>query len=117
MSNGEVAAVIKVQRANAAEMIAGADPVPGAAAAGGPAAAAKDRMLDISIKIARVLLKWPDARKALLLMEQHHGKECVTDSPAKLEKIIQLCGGAESPSLGPAIVEVLKGGPCDAPTW
>ena len=68
-----------------------------------------DRMLDITIKIARVITKFPEVHQKLRFMEQRYGKECLCDSPSKLEKVIQGCGGSDSPSLGQALCDVLDG--------
>ena len=124
VSNAELHQTINLQRASAAELVAGASDVsavapdgsPGApdVSAGAPPASAKldaasTRMLDITIKIARTIIKFPDVLAQLRFMEQKYGKECLCDSPAKLEKIIQRCGGAESPTLGEHIIDVLNG--------
>ena len=42
-------------------------------------------------------------------MEQRWGRECLCDSPAKLEKVVQLCGGAESIQLGENMTDVIDG--------
>ena len=66
-------------------------------------------ILDITIKVARTLQKYPALRAKLRLMEQRWGRECLCDSPAKLEKIIQACGGAESVQLGENMATVMEG--------
>ena len=58
------------------------------------------RMLDITIKIARMLNAFPETLNALRYLEQRWGKACLCDSPAKLEKVLQQCGGIESAHLG-----------------
>ena len=117
--NAEIAAKINVHRAVAAETgalagVSAADvdpesptkaPKPGSKAGEEVAA----RMLDITIKVARVLLKYPQLRLKLRLMEQRWGRECLCDSAAKLEKVIQLCGGADSIQLGENMTDVIDG--------
>ncbi len=46
--------------------------------------AEKDRMLELTIKIARVLMAFPTVHKRLRIMEQRWGRECLSDDPAKL---------------------------------
>ena len=102
----EIREAITVQRAKLSEVLAdvsAADTEPGDE----HPAAHKDkdvkgavRMLDITIRLARVLQKYPQVLKKLRYMEQRWGKECLCDSPAKLEKIIQQCGGMECAVLG-----------------
>jgi|GEM_PF-6765236 len=118
--NAEIAAKIHVHRAVAAETgalagVSAADvdpesptkaPKPGSMKAGEEVAA---RMLDITIKVARVLLKYPALRMKLRLLEQRWGRECLCDSAAKLEKVIQLCGGADSIQLGENMNDVIDG--------
>ena len=58
------------------------------------------RMLDITIKIARMFLMFPETLTALRFLEQRWGKVCLCDSAAKLEKVIQQCGGSDSAHLG-----------------
>ena len=66
-------------------------------------------MLDLTIKIARVIMKFPEILHELRYLEQRFGRECLSDSPAKLEKIIQQCGGADAPTLGTDVADVLDG--------
>ena len=42
------------------------------------------RMLELTIKIARVLIAFPTVHKRLRIMEQRWGRECLSDDPAKL---------------------------------
>ena len=110
VTNSELHDAIKVARANASELVGAPD-----VSAGTPKpAAANVRMLDLTIKLARVIMKFPEILYKLRYMEQRYGKECLCDSPAKLEKIIQQCGGADCPGLGAAVCEVLDG---TAPVW
>jgi hypothetical protein len=57
-------------------------------------------MLDITIRIAKALKKYPTVHTKLRLMEQKWGRGCLCDSPAKMEKLMQCCGGSESATLG-----------------
>jgi len=106
VTNQEIRDVMVLQRAHAAESVAGASGVSADAPEESPTkdSKAKDqsaqRMLGITIKIARVLGKFPQVLARLRFMEQRWGRECLCDSPAKLERIIQLCGGPEAPNLG-----------------
>ena len=68
-----------------------------------------DRMLDLVIKIARVLQDHPTVKEKLRLLEQRWGRECLTDSPSKLERLIQQCGGAETKQVAEFLVDVIDG--------
>ena len=59
---------------------------------------AEHRMLDVTIKLAKVLTASPTLRAKLQFLEQRLGIECLCDSPSKLESLLQLCGGFQSPS-------------------
>ena len=82
------------------------DPGPSDVSAGGPSptktkpADVNTRMLDLNIKIARVLMKHPQVLRELRFFEQKFGNECLCDSPSKLEKVIHGCGGIGSAGLG-----------------
>ena len=113
VQNSEIAAKINVHRAADTGKLAGvseadADDNSTPAKKKGKADDAA-RMLEISIKLARVLMKYPALRVKLRLLEQRWGRECLCDSPAKLEKIVQMCGGADSVQLGENMDLVLNG--------
>ena len=107
VTNQEIRDTISIHRAKASEVLAdvsAAEADANEARTAAPKDKDKDRgaqrMLDISIKLARVLAKHPQVLKKLRYMEQRWGKECLCDSPAKLEKIVQQCGGIDSGFLG-----------------
>ena len=102
LTNGEIHAAVKLRRAEVRHSTDDeAKPIDP------KDSKADERMLDIAIKIAKVLSKFPAIKEMLRFMEQRHGKECLCDSLSKLETLFQLCGGFESASLGETTIMVL----------
>ena len=67
------------------------------------------RMLEISIKLAKALSKLPTVKQRLIFIEQRFGKDCLCDSPSKLELLFQKCGGFDSPTIGENLMQALNG--------
>ena len=67
------------------------------------------RMLEISIKLAKALSKLPTVKQRLIFIEQRYGKDCLCDSPSKLELLFQKCGGFDSPAIGENMMQALNG--------